>query len=154
LSFSFGNQKIEDLPIGVSTSDDGIQGNSKVSGIIGNQIMRLYNFSLDYENEMLYLVKDHAYEPQFSVNCSGIDLQLSRDKERMLIHEVIQNSPASEAGIQENDELISINGTDVNDIDMPDITKMLKRKGETVNLVVKSNGKERPVTLQLRSLIE
>lgn len=154
ISFEFGNQKIEDLPIGISTSTDGIQGNKQVTGIIGNQILRLYNYSIDFSNNMLYLEKDETYEPLFKVNCSGIDLQLSRDKEKMLIHEVIADSPASEAGIQENAELLMVNGTPVDQMDMPDIQKMLKEEGKSVNLVVNQNGQKMTVNLKLRSLIK
>jgi len=155
LSLKIGEQLIEDLPIGISTSTDGsIQGNKKVAGVIGNEILRLYNFSLDYLNNTLYLQKDEAFEPKFSANCSGIDLQLSPDKERMLIHAIIENSPASEAGIQKNAELISINDMSVEDLDMPDIAKILKKSGETVKLVINQDGSNETFSLKLRSLIE
>lgn len=154
LSFEFGNQKIEDLPIGVSTSEDGIQGNKDVSGIIGNQILRLYNYSLDYREKMLYLEKDLTYEPLFSVNCSGIDIQLSKDKKRMLIHEVIKDSPAERVGIKENDELMAVNGVSVKEINLPDIQKMLKKEGDIVKLLVKQGTKETEFTIKLRSLIK
>ncbi|MFK7952890.1 MAG: aspartyl protease family protein [Ekhidna sp.] len=153
-SFSFGNQKVEDLPIGISTATGGIQADKKVSGIIGSQILRLYNFSLDYGSKTLHLEKDQTYSSNFQVNCSGIDIQLSPNKDKVLIHQVFENSPASEAGIKLNSELVKINGKTMGDVNLADVKKMLKMKGETVNLVVKQGGEEKSVSLKLRSLLE
>lgn len=152
-SFKFGNQTIEDLPIGISEAKSGIQADKKVSGIIGSQILRMYNFTLDYGTKMLYLEKDHTYDANFKVNCSGIDVQLSKDKERVLIHQVFEDSPASEAGINMNDELIKINGKTMMEVNLAEVKKMLKEEGETVELVVDQGGTQKTVSIELRSLI-
>ncbi|MEQ9007451.1 MAG: PDZ domain-containing protein, partial [Ekhidna sp.] len=152
-SFSFGNQTIEDLPIGISAAKSGIQADKKVAGIIGSQILRMYNFTLDYGTKMLYLEKDHTYDANFKVNCSGIDVQLSKDKKRVLIHQVFEDSPAAEAGINENDELIKINGKTMMEVNLADVKKMLKQEGETVELVVDQGGTQKTVSIELRSLI-
>lgn len=153
-SFTIGKQKIEDLPIGVSSATAGIQADKKVSGIIGSQILRMFNFSIDYGSKMLYLQKDHTYDANFQVNCSGIDVQLSKDKKSVLIHQVFEDSPASEAGIKVNSELVKINGQSMSEINLADVKKALKMKGETVNLVVKQDGSEKSITLKLKSLLE
>lgn len=154
LSLSFGNQTIKDLPIGISTAKSGIQADKKIAGIIGSQILRMYNFTLDYGTKMLYLEKDHTYDANFKVNCSGIDVQLSKDKSKVLIHQVFEDSPASEAGIKLNDELVKINGKTMNEVNLAEVKKMLKQEGETVNLVVNQGGSEKSVSITLRSLID
>jgi predicted aspartyl protease len=153
-SFNFGKQKVEDLPIGVSTATAGIQADKKVSGIIGSQILRMYNFSIDYGTNMLYLQKDHTYDANFQVNCSGIDVQLSKDKKTVLIHQVFDDSPASEAGIKVNSELVKLNGQSMSEINLADVKKALKMNGETIDLVVKQDGAEKSVSLKLKSLLE
>ena len=154
ISFSFGNQKIEDLPIGISSATEGIQASKNVSGIIGSQIIRMYNFTIDYGSKMMYLERDHTYDANFKVNCSGFDVQLAKDKKTVLIHEVFEDSPASEAGIKINDELLQINGKSMSEVNLQDVKKMLKLEGEKVDLVIAQNGSEKNVTLQLRSLID
>ncbi|MBC6399991.1 MAG: aspartyl protease family protein [Ekhidna sp.] len=154
ISFSFGNQTIEDLPIGISTATGGIQASKNVSGIIGSQIIRMYNFTIDYKAKMIYLVKDEVYDANFNTNCSGFDVQLAKDKETVLIHEVFENSPASEAGIKINDELLKINGRTMAEVNLPNIKKLLKQEGEKVDLMIKQDGEEKLVTLELRSLID
>ena len=154
ISFSFGNQTIEDLPIGISTASEGIQASKSVSGIIGSQIIRMYNFTIDYGAKMIYLEKDQTFQPVFNVNCSGLDVQLAEDKKTVLIHEVFEEGPAAEAGIKINDELVKINGKNMSEVNLPEVKKLLKMEGEKVDLVVKQNGSEKNFTLELRSLID
>jgi predicted aspartyl protease len=154
LSLSFGKQKINDLPIGISTSNKGIQGHKSVSGIIGNQILAQYNTTYDYENNVMYMVKNINYGRPLRVNCSGIDIQLSEDKQDVLIHQVFENSPASEAGIKVNSKLISLDGETMDMINMADVKKRLKLAGTTVELVIEDGGQQKTHTLELRSLIE
>ncbi|MEM0940830.1 MAG: PDZ domain-containing protein [Bacteroidota bacterium] len=154
LSFSFGKQKIEDLPIGISTATEGIQASKVVAGIMGSQIIRMYNFTIDYGSNMVYLEKDKTYNASFNVNCSGFDVQLAEDKKTVLIHEVFDDSPASESGIMVNDELLKINGKSMNEVVLPDVKKILRKESEKVDLVIKQNGKEKKITLELRSLID
>lgn len=152
-SFHFGNQSIENLPIGISTSEVGIQSLDNTAGIIGSQIIRMYNFTIDYGTKKMYLQKDKTYNATFNTNCAGLDVQLAEDKKTVLIHEVFSNSPASEAGIKIEDELLEINGLSMANIDLPDIKKLLRQEGKSVSLVIKQQNKEKSLTLQLRSLI-
>lgn len=154
LSASFGKQTIEDLPIGISTAKSGIQATENVAGILGNQVLSMYNITFDIPGKMLYFEKNSNYGKKLTVNCSGIDLQLSPDKEKLLVHQVLEDSPAEEAGIKLDDELVSINNTSVSDLDLPDIKEMLRQEGQTVNLVLRDEGKEKSVSLKLKSLLE
>ncbi len=154
LAVSFGKQKIEDLPIGISTAKNGIQASQNVAGILGNQVLSMYNITFDIPGRKLYFEKNSNFGKALAVNCSGIDLQLSPDKQKLLIHQVFEDSPASEAGIELNDELISINNKPVADLALPDIKEMLRQEGETVKLVLLDEGKEKTVSLKLKSLLE
>ena len=99
-SFSFGNQKLENLPIGISQATKGAQAHKTVSGIIGNEILMRYNIIIDLPSKTMYLEENSDHAEYFSINCSGIDVQLSPDKKGVLIHQVYENSPASAAGIK------------------------------------------------------
>jgi len=152
-SISFGKQKIDNLPVGVSLASKGVQAHKHVAGILGNKVLSRYNIIMDLPSKMMYFEKNKSFDAPFAINCSGIDVQLSEDKQKVLIHQVFENSPASEAGIKVNAELISINGKTTKEVNMQDIIKMLKKDGETVELVVKQDGAEKTVSLKLKSMI-
>ncbi|MFY0606098.1 MAG: aspartyl protease family protein [Cyclobacteriaceae bacterium] len=154
LSLSFGDQKIEDLPIGISQAESGVQAHPEVSGIIGNKILSMYNITIDYPGKKLYFTPNSSFGKKMSVNCSGIDLQLSKDKSKLLVHRVFEDSPAAEAGVKVDAELLSINGQSTSDVNLPTIKKMLKKEGETVSLTLMQDGEKKMVSLALKSLIE
>lgn len=154
LSFTFGEEVIEDLPIGISTANHGIQADNIVSGIIGSQILSMFNFTIDVPGKTLYFQQNSNYGKKLTVNCSGIDVQLSPEKNRVLIHQVFENSPASEAGILLNDEILAINDLSTTEISLPQIKELLKGVGETVSLKIQRGGEEKQVSLKLKSMLE
>ena len=154
MSFEFGDQVVEDLPVGISLATTGIQADKKVAGIIGNRILREFNITIDIPDKMMWIEKNTHFGEKLNINSSGIDVQLSRDLKKMLVHLVIDDSPASKAGIKVNSELLMVNGKDISEYALPDLRKIFRRSGDSVDLVILENGNERSVTLQLKSLIE
>ena len=153
-SFSFGKQTIQDLPIGISQANSGLQANEEVSGIIGNEILSMFNITIDVPGKTLYFEKNSNFGKDISVNCSGIDLQLSSDKEKILIHQVFEGSPAAQSGVKLNDELLAINNQPANKIPLPEIKQMLRKEGEQVSLRIRQDGTEKNVSFTMKSLIE
>ena len=152
-SFTFGKQTLTDLPIGISMASTGIQAHKSVAGIIGNEILSKYNIIFDLPSKMMYLEKNQSFDEPLIINCSGIDIQLSSDKKKVLIHQVFENSPAAAAGIKVNSELLSVDGKPAKELDMQEIIRTLKQDGKTVSLKIKQDGEEKSVSLKLQSLI-
>ena len=152
-SFTFGATTIDNLPIGISQVKTGIQGEKKVAGIIGNRILNRFNVLFDYQTHKIYLEPNGRNGNEYAVNCSGIDLQLSKDKSRVLIHQVFVGTQAEEKGIIVDDELLSINGESAMRLGLPAIEKILKKSGSTVTLTLNSGGSTKEVSLDLKSLL-
>ncbi len=154
ISFEFGDQVVEDLPVGISTATSGIHAHKKVSGIIGNRILREFNITIDVPDKMMWIEKNTHFGEKLNINSAGIDVALAEDLKRFLIHQVIDDSPASEAGIKVDSELLKVNGKSMSEYALPDVKKIFRRSGESVDLVILEDGNERSVTLQLKSMIE
>lgn len=153
-SFSFGNQTFEDLPIGISQAKSGTQAHEKVSGILGNKILSRYNVIFDLPAKLIYFEKNKNFDDHFTVNCSGIDIQLSPDKKKVLIHQVFEGSAAEAVGIEVNAELVSIEGQRaLTDVNFAEIQKLLVQPGKTIKLLVAQNGEEKSVNLALKPLL-
>lgn len=153
-SFTFGKQTFENLPIGISQAKSGTQAHEKVSGILGNKILSRYNLIFDLPAKLIYLEKNNNFNDQFSINCSGIDIQLSKDKSKVLIHQVFEGSVAEALGIQLNAELVSVNGKEVlSELSFPDIQELLVQSGKTVKLDIRQNGEDKTVNLALKPLL-
>lgn len=151
--FSIGTFKIEELPIGISQAKHGIQHNKKVAGIIGNGVLKHFNITYDYAAGKLYMAPNENFEKPYVVNSSGINLQFSKDMKKILIHRVFEESPGEEAGIEVDAELLSVNGTAVADLTLPEIRKTLEATEGSVKLTYKQNGEVLEATLELKPLI-
>ncbi len=154
LSFQFGQQVVEDLPIGISTAESGIQAHKKVAGIIGNRILREFNITIDLPDKTIWIMKNSHYGEKFNINSSGMDIVMSQDMDKMIIRKVFEDSPAAEAGIEVDAELVKLNGKFAYEYSLPDVKTILRRSGTKAELVVKQGGQEKSVTLELKSLIE
>lgn len=67
----------------------------------------------------------------------GIGVRFRKEQDRVLITEVIPESPAENAGIRVNDELTSVEDRTINGLETPSIVKMLRGPiGSVVNIVI------------------
>ncbi len=93
------------------------------------------------------------FDEPLTANASGMDVQLSSDKQNILIHQVYDNTPAKNAGIMENDVLVKINGKSAIELGIPAVKEMLQNTGEKVELVISQRGEEKTISIQLKELI-
>ncbi|MEQ9232271.1 MAG: aspartyl protease family protein [Cyclobacteriaceae bacterium] len=151
--FKIGKLHFENLPVGISEAKHGIQANKKMDGIIGNRILKNYIVIFDYENRSMFLERYIGTRDEFHVNACGFEVQLADDMKKVLIHRIYEIGPASDQGIQVNDELVEINGTPVSEMTLPEIVRQLNKGGETVDIKISSFGRERTISLKLEELI-
>lgn len=151
--FAFGSFKFDNIPVGLSQANGGLQGNSKIAGIIGNEVLMQFNITYDYARKKIYFEQNGNFGQPIADDASGFDLQYSTDMTRLLIHRVHENSPASLSGIKVDDELLSIDGKEVSSMKLPDIRKLLSESGKQVQLTLKSGNQQRNVSLALDQII-
>lgn len=145
-NFSFNDFSFDNMPVGLSHAKSGLQNHKKIEGIIGGGLLRKFNIVYDYNKRKIYWEKNQNYNTGFSINASGLELQLSKDKTKVLVHKVFDNSPASATGITVNSELNEINGKSALEIGLTELRKILRANGNTVN--IKIDGKSYDITLK------
>jgi carboxyl-terminal processing protease len=84
----------------------------------------------------------------------GIQLSLDRESKELVVVSPIDGSPASRAGVQPKDVILSIDGRSTKGMSTEDAVKLIRGKaGTSVNLVLRRKGQSVPVLLT-RELIE
>lgn len=68
------------------------------------------------------------------------------------IKSVLDNSPASEAGIKAGDKIVKINGEDVTDVDSNKLPDLIKNGGASVSISILRNNEEKEFNLSLSNL--
>jgi hypothetical protein len=123
-------------------------------GQIGGEALRRFRLILDYSRQRIILEPNkHLAEP-VEADMSGFELVAEGESLKTLtINEIIANSPAAEAGLQEEDELIAIDGRPVTEFSLAQIRHMLKQEGKEYVLKLKRGSQMLQAKLKTRRLI-
>lgn len=132
-----------------------IESLSDRNGILGNALIRRFNVIIDYPKEKLYLLPHRRYNKGFKYDRSGLELIVSGKKlKTVTVYNLIQGSPADEAGFKKGDEIISVNGMPTRLIDLKGVSKKLTKKvGKKIKIKIKRNGQIMILRFKLRDLI-
>ncbi len=126
------------------------------NGNIGNTILRRFSVVFDYNNLCIYLKPNSRFRDPFEHDMSGVELaQAPPDYKHLYITRIEPGSAAEQAGLMENDEILSINLKSVNEMGMEDIYDLF-RSGNKKSLVLRivPSGSNQPemviITLKRR----
>lgn len=124
-------------------------------GTIGSGTLSRFRVSFDYTNNRLILNKGAKFNRPFEYNMSGITFEsLSTDFNLFKVSEIIEGSPADEAGIKTGDMLININGKSAFTLTLGELNAILSSKpGTWINLNVSRQGKPLYMKFRLKRLI-
>ncbi|MDX6501543.1 MAG: hypothetical protein QOG23_4803 [Blastocatellia bacterium] len=123
-------------------------------GQIGGEVLRRFRLILDFSRQRIILEPNESLAEPVEVDMSGFELVAEGEGLKTLtINEVLANSPAAEAGLQEEDELTAINGRPVTEVNLEQIRKMLKQEGKEFVLKLKRGSQVLQVKLKTRRLI-
>ena len=122
---------------------------------LGSDMLSKFVVIYDYLNEVLYLKKAEGYSEPFKFNTIGFRIVAIGDNlDQYYINEVIENSPAQEAGFQEGDEIIALDGRPVFFYKFSDINNILRSSpGKRTVVIIRRDGKLIKKTIKHKKLI-
>ena len=125
------------------------------NGIIGNEILSRFTVIIDYIKGRLYLKPNRHYNDKFQYDRSGlVIIAAGATLSDFNILEVIEGSPAHEAGLLPKDEIKAINGLPAGLYSLNSLTGILQKKsGKKIKMVVKRGEEKIKVTFHLRDII-
>ena len=108
-------------------------------GNLGAAVLSRFHVIFDYNGKRLILKKNSAFRTPFNYNISGIELYAHGQAfNEFLISYVRPNSPAARAGLQVNDEIISLNGFATENLNINSMYNGLeKRAGSTISVRIR-----------------
>lgn len=125
------------------------------NGLIGSEVLSRFNFIIDFNREKLYLQTNRNFKSKFTYDKSGLLLIAGGENLSIFtVHEVLPNTPASEAGFQKGDELVRLNVIPARFYSLGDINRKLQGKtGRVLQITILRNGQKLNLKLRLRELI-
>lgn len=141
-------------PITLLSEDKaGAFANASLAGNIGAQIASRFRMIFDYGRRSIILEPSATFADPFDRAMSGIALRgEGSDHRTFRVKEVLENSPATEAGLAEGDVITSIDGVAASTLTLTAILEMLD-KAVARELTLQRGEQVLKVTLTPRRLI-
>lgn len=140
--------------LNLAESKEGAESDEKVDGRIGMEILSRFTTHLDYRRQKLYLEPTANLKAPFPFSRTGLFVHRKDGKYRVLT--VLPNSPATEAGIVEDEEVLEIAGKATRTLDAFALQAIVRQPvGTRLMLLLRRSASESPrqITLTLRDLL-
>jgi hypothetical protein len=125
------------------------------NGLIGSEILTRFNMIIDFGREKMYIQPNRFFKAAFTYDRSGISLITSgTNLKQFLVQDILEHSPASEAGVQIGDEIVSLNWFPARFHSLGSMNDKFQGKiGKTLRMTVLRKGQKIQVKFKLKELI-
>lgn len=97
------------------------------NGNIGNEVLKRFNVIFDYRHSSMYLKPNNRFGDPFEHDMSGMSLVSGGEVyRRYFIANIVPGSPADEAGLEVDDEILSINLRPAREMSISEIDNLLR----------------------------
>lgn len=124
----------------------------ETDGNLGNWLLRRFNLIINYSRNSIYLEPSKQIDDPFEMAMTGVRASKS-NQGNFVVRGIIPDSPASEAGLKEKDEIFEINGMPTSKLSDDDFILICSKVGETVNFSIKRGSETIKAALKMRRLI-
>jgi hypothetical protein len=150
---AIGGVAVHDLVIRLSTQKGGLTTTSSMAGLIGPDVLSQFDVTFDYVRSRIIFEKNANYGRRDSYDRAGV--WMGQAGKHFGVVDVIAGGPASEAGVKTGDTILAIDGVDTERLFLPDVRERIRREapGNTLTLLLDSQGKQRVAMITLRDLV-
>lgn len=134
-----GGVRFRNVPVSVGTSN-----------AIGLGLLRHLNLAIDFPNQRLLVGKPPQNRiDRFPLNATGM-LASFNQNEQLMVRSLRPDSPATKAGVEVGDEVLIIEGKNVEKLSFDDVTKLFAQDGKAIQIQLRRGVELRTVELALK----
>jgi C-terminal processing protease CtpA/Prc len=119
-----------------------------LGGLIGNDLLRRFNIILNYPEQQIYIKPNKRYTDSFDYSYTGFSMYVIDGV--ITVTDIMKNSPAEQAGIQEGDIVLAIDNNISNNIQT--YKALLQTPHTKVRVLVLRKGQPQILNLHIRSV--
>jgi len=152
-SLQLGKFKIASPLAMFSEDKGGAMANHELIANIGQQIAGKFKVFLDYSHNRIIFEPNSTFADPMDRATSGLALTTEgKDHATVRVMDVLENSPASEAGLQKDDIVLSVDGKPASELKVTRLGEMFERPA-TYKLTIRRGEQTLQVPLTPRKLI-
>ncbi len=147
--FRIGNYTFRNVPTYLFDDITNITSYPSLGGMIGNDLLRRFNLTLNYARKEIHLLPNTHFRDQFDYSYTGLIIYLIGN--RIEVTDVIRNSPAEKAGFKPGDIILAVNNNFTSNLQV--YRDILKNIGTRPTLLLMRNGELMLKKLPIRSIL-
>lgn len=149
-TFSLGPFHFKQIPTYIFDDSYDVTGYPQLGGLIGNDLLRRFNLIINYDRSEIYILPNTSFNQPFDYSYSGVSIGLIAGK--IMVTDVMKDSPAEKAGLREGDTILQINGDTGQDVQT--YQGLLRTIGPRIRVVVRRNeGEVAQLSLKVKSIL-
>ncbi|HEY4109217.1 aspartyl protease family protein [Puia sp.] len=143
-----GPYRFRKVPTYVFDDQYNVTSYPNLGGLIGNDILRRFNVTINYDRRSIYLLPNSHYRDLFDYSYTGLGLYWMNGEVR--VGDVMKNSPAEKAGFKEDDIVLSVGTNFSNNIQA--YKSLLQNTGDKLKLIINRKGELVQLNIQVKSI--
>lgn len=147
--FRIGTYTFRNVPTYLFDDVTNITSYPSLGGMIGNDLLRRFNLTLNYARKEIHLLPNTHFRDQFDYSYTGLIIYLIDN--RIEVTDVIRNSPAEKAGFKPGDLILAVNNNFTSNLQV--YRDILKNIGTRPTLLLMRNGELMLKKLPIRSIL-
>jgi PDZ domain/Aspartyl protease len=145
-----GPFRFRDVPTYIFDDKYNVTSYPFLGGLIGNDILRRFNVTLNYRKREIHLIPNGHYNDAFDYAYTGLGVYFVDGK--VQIEDVVENSPAEKAGFKTGDVILSVNDNYSNNIQK--YKELMQDVGEKLKFLVLRNEERIIIYMKPKSILK
>lgn len=143
-----GPYRFYNVPTYLYQDDYNVLNYPFTAGLIGNELLRRFNMTINYGQREIHLLPNHKFNDAFDYAYTGLGMYFIDGK--VMVEDVIENSPGQKAGFMEGDEIVAV-GNNVSQ-NIQQYKSMMLTAGQRIKIIVRRNNELKELILKTGSI--
>lgn len=144
-----GPYKFRSVPVYIFDDVYNVTSYPYLGGLIGNDILRRFNVTLNYDKRDIYLIPNSHFNEHFDYSYSGVELYMING--HIVAGDVAVGSPAENGGLKEGDIIIAINKNFTQNLNQ--FKTALQTPNEKVTIIIQREGVLKEISFKVKTIL-